>query len=119
MQRLSLSEEQVILLLWCRPGGTSIREIIGAPPAPIPPYTTLASTLPQLVGKGYARVEKRGRHNWFIPHLSGAAYAGTWLARFVTVHFAGSYTELVRFCVRQGQVSPQGPRELLDRLPTH
>jgi BlaI family penicillinase repressor len=119
MQRLSPSEERVANILWQWPGGASVSGIIGGLPTPLPPYTTLASTLQQLVSKGYARVEKRGRHKWFIPLLSGAEYASAWLARFVAVHFAGSYAELVRFCVRQGQLSQQELCEVLYQLSAH
>lgn len=105
--------------LWRWPGGASIKGIVATLAAPVPPYTTVASTLQQLVYKGYARVEKRGRHNWFSSHLSGPAYASAWLAQFVSVHFAGSYAELVRFCVRQGQLSQLELRELLHQLRIH
>lgn len=113
MQKLSQREEHVIALLWRWPEGVSVSEIIHALPAPVPPYTTVASTLQQLVGKGYARMEKRGRSNWFSPCLSGPEYASNWLARFVTEHFAGSYAELVCFCWRQGQVSQPELQEVL------
>lgn len=113
MQRLSRSEAHALELLWRSPEGVSVGRIIADLPAPAPPYTTVASTLQQLVGKGYAQVEKRGRSNWFSPRLSGPEYARNWLARFVTEHFAGSHAELVRFCWRQGQVSLPELREVL------
>ena len=119
MQKLTSSEERVAEALWRWPGGTRVSGIRAVLPAPLPPYTTLASTLRQLVCKGYARVEKRGRHNWFIPHLSATEYASARLARFVAVHFAGSCAELVRFCVRQGQLSAQDLSEVLHQLPAH
>ena len=119
MQRLSFREEQAVKILWQWPGGARVSDIRAASPLPLLPYTTLASTLRQLVSKGYVRVEKRGRYNWFIPHLSGAEYASAWLSRFIAVHFAGSYAELVRFCVRLGQLSQQDLKEVLHQLPAH
>lgn len=119
MQRLSQSEAHALELLWRWPDGVSVGRIITILPTPSPPYTTVASTLQQLVGKGYARVEKRGRSNWFRPLLSGSDYASLWLARFVTEHFAGSYVELVRFCWRQGQLGQPELREVLYQLRMH
>ncbi|SFQ79282.1 BlaI/MecI/CopY family transcriptional regulator [Hymenobacter arizonensis] len=113
MHRLSPPEEHVLACLWHWPEGASVTQLRNTLPAPVPPYTTVASTLQQLVGKGYARVDKRGRSHWFRPRLSAPEYARLWLARLVTAHFAGSYAELVRFCWQQGQVSAPELREVL------
>ncbi len=119
MQKLSQSERQVLECLWRWPDGASISAVTNTLPAPTPPYTTVASTLQQLVCKGFVRAEKRGRSNWFSPRLSGSEFASRWLAWFVMVHFAGSYTELIRFCLQQGQLSQQDLREVLHQVGIH
>jgi predicted transcriptional regulator len=112
MHRLSAFEEQILLALWEWPLGAVARQVSQQLPASLP-YTTMASALHQLVGKGYARCSKQGRHNWFVPSLSKEAYGAEQLAQLVATCFHGSYPQLLVACVRRELLTPAHVAEAL------
>lgn len=101
MQRLSQLEEHALWALGHYPTGGVVAQVRGHLSRPLP-YTTLASILHQLVHKGYARSDKRGRQHWFSACVNQEAYGRQQLTQLVANYFHGSYPALVACCVRHG-----------------
>jgi BlaI family penicillinase repressor len=117
MGRLSAFEEQVFFALWHWPLGAVTGQVRQQLPGPLP-YTTLASVLHQLVGKGYVQCSKRGRLNWFVPSLSKEAYGMGQLAQLVGTCFHGSYPQFLAACVRRELLLPAHVAETLSLVAT-
>jgi predicted transcriptional regulator len=82
---LTPREEQALTALWQCPLNATVEQVRVRLACPLP-YTTLASSLQQLVHKSHVARQKHHYWHWFTPCLSAQTY-GQQLARLVTAYF--------------------------------
>lgn len=118
MLPLSLPQENALSALWSCPDGAGVHEVRTQLLDPGLPYTTLASTLCQLVAKGYVHVRRLGRVDWFTPRITADEYSALRLTEVMEQYFHGSFPTVVALWVRQGRLSLAELQDLTVRLDT-
>ncbi|GAA4016392.1 BlaI/MecI/CopY family transcriptional regulator [Hymenobacter fastidiosus] len=112
MERLTQPEEEAMQVLW-QQGGGFIKDVLERLPAPVPPYTTLASTIRNLERKGYLRAEKLGNSYRFAPLIPAEDYRQKFMSTFVSDYFRNSYKELVSFFAKEEKISAAELQEII------
>ncbi|MFS8615644.1 MAG: BlaI/MecI/CopY family transcriptional regulator [Solitalea sp.] len=112
MQKLTLQEEEAMQVIWQRGGGV-IKDFLEQLKEPRPPYTTLASTVKNLVKKGYVTARKTGNTYWYEPAFPESEYKRTFMSGFVQDYFRNSYKELVTFFAKDEKISPDELKEII------
>lgn len=115
MEKLSLPEEQAMQAIW-QVGEGNVKSFLEKMPEPIPPYTTLASTVKNLEKKGYLRSRLIGNAYVYSPTISGEDYKKSYMKQFIQGYFDNSYKAMVNFFVEQDQLSKEELKEILDMI---
>ena len=79
---------------------------------PLPPYTTLASTIKNLEKKGYLSSRLIGNAYLYKPLITEEAYKKKFINKIVENYFSNSYKELVSFFVQQKKLSAKELKEI-------
>lgn len=112
MEKLTLQEEEAMLAVW-QVGKGFIKDFMDAMPEPVPPYTTLASTIKNLERKGYLKSEKFANAYRYSPKIKEAEYKKRFMSGFVTNYFQSSYKELVAFFAKDKKISADELKEII------
>lgn len=115
MEKLTFQEEQAMKAIW-QTGEGNVKMFLEKMEPPIPPYTTLASTVKNLEKKSYVTGRLTGNQYLYKPLLSEADYAKTFMNGFVKDYFDNSYKELVNFFVDQKKLSPKELKEIISLI---
>ena len=115
MEKLTPQEEQAIKALWQIKEG-SIKQLLETVEAPQPPYTTLASTVKNLVTKGYVQATAYGNSYIYTPLIKEKEYKKKFMQGFVADYFENSYTELVSFFVKEKKLSTEALLEIVKQI---
>lgn len=115
MQKLSLQEEEAMLLVWQNKGGF-VKDILEMMSEPKVPYTTLASTLKNLEKKGYLNAVKMGNSFRYEPIVKEDDYKKAFMGSFVSNYFKNSYKDLVAFFANDEKISPEELKEILEMI---
>ena len=115
MKTLTKAEEQVMQVLW-KLGGSFLREIVEAMPAPHPHQNTVATLLKILVEKEFVEVEVLGRHHRYSPLISKQDYSGRTIRQLTKNYFEGSYRNVVSHLVKENNISVRELEELLKQI---
>ncbi|WP_026997685.1 BlaI/MecI/CopY family transcriptional regulator [Flectobacillus major] len=115
MEKLTLQEEEAMLLLW-KNGGGFVKDILDEMEGEKPPYTTLASTIKNLEKKGFVKAVKFANANRYEPIISQEAYKSTFMNGFVGGYFKNSYKELVSFFAKEEKISAQELQEIIKMI---
>lgn len=83
---------------------------------PVPPYTTLASTIKNLEKKGYLSSRLQGNSYVYQPTVTEDEYKKMFMTGFIREYFNNSYKAMVNFFVEQEQLSREELKEILDLI---
>lgn len=105
LEKLTLQEEEAMQVIW-KTGEGNVKTFLGMLPGPVPPYTTLASTIKNLEKKGYLASRLVGNMYLYKPVISEEEYKKKFMHGFIRDYFENSYAELVTFFAREKKISP-------------
>jgi len=114
-EKLTRQEEEAMLAAW-KTGEGSVKAILENMEPPVPPYTTLASTIKNLEKKGYLISRLVGNTYLYSPAIPEEEYKKSFLTQVVKNHFDNSYKDLVAFFAEQKQISAKELKEILDMI---
>lgn len=115
MEKLTPQEEQAMQAIW-KTGEGIVKLFIENMEPPLPPYTTLASTIKNLEKKGYVSSRLIGNAYLYKPLISEEAYKKKFMNKVVESYFSNSYKELVNFFVQQKKLSAKELKEIIDMI---
>lgn len=114
---LTKAEMQIMNTLWSLPSqkGT-INELLERFKDKKPAYTTVATFMKILLNKSYVGFEKmKGTKTLcYYPLISKAQYSRLVLSEVKNDLFGGSFSSLVRFFIKEEEISEEELKELLD-----
>ncbi len=112
MEKLSIAEEQALQALW-ELKEANIKSILEQLQAPVPPYTTLASTVKNLEKKGYISSRLVGNMYLYRPSVTEDEYKKRFMGQFIKTYFDNSYKDLVNFFVHEKNLSKDELEEII------
>ena len=112
MEKLTVQEQDAMLAVW-KTGEGSVKSFMEAMAPPVPPYTTVASTIKNLEKKGYLRSRLVGNAYLYAPAISEEAYKQKFMGGVVKDYFENSYKELVSFFAQKNKISADELREII------
>ncbi|KAA0993010.1 BlaI/MecI/CopY family transcriptional regulator [Dyadobacter aurulentus] len=112
MEKLTQQEEDAMQAVW-KTGEGSIKSFMAVMSPPLPPYTTLASTVKNLEKKGYLLSRLIGNAYLYAPAISEEAYKQKFMGSVVKDYFENSYKELVSFFVEKNKISADELKEII------
>ncbi len=115
MEKLTPQEEQAMQAIW-KTGEGIVKLFMENMEPPLPPYTTLASTIKNLEKKGYISSRLIGNAFLYKPVVSEEAYKSKFMNNVVKSYFANSYKELVSFFVQQKKLSAKELKEIINMI---
>jgi BlaI family penicillinase repressor len=115
MEKLTPQEEQAMLAVW-KAGEGNVKAFIENMEEPLPPYTTLASTVKNLEKKKYLTSRLVGNAYLYKPAVSENEYKKKFLGGVVKDYFENSYKELVNFFVEQKKLSAGELKEIINLI---
>jgi BlaI family penicillinase repressor len=115
MEPLTPQESDAMQAVW-QVGEGNVKAFLEAMEEPLPPYTTLASTIKNLEKKGYVQSRMVGNSYLYQSAVSQAEYKKKFMGGVVKYYFDNSYKELVNFFVEQKKLSPQELKDIIDMI---
>jgi predicted transcriptional regulator len=115
MEKLTPQEEQAMQAVW-KTGEGNVKLFLENMEPPVPPYTTLASTIKNLEKKGYLQSRLLGNVYLYKPAFSAEEYKKKFLSGVVKNYFDNSYKELVAFFIDQKKLSAKELKEILNLI---
>ncbi len=110
--KLTAQEEQAMRAAW-KAGEANVKTILEHLAPPVPPYTTLASTLKNLEKKGWLISRPVGNMNLYSAAIKEADYTSQSITSMVRLHFDNSYKALVASFVEHQKISPKELKEII------
>lgn len=114
-EKLTTQEEEAMRAIW-NTGEGNIKTFMELMEEPVPPYTTLASTIKNLEKKGYLSSRLIGNVYLYKPLIEESEYKKQFLTNVVKHHFGNSYKDLVTFFAKQKKISPKELKEIIDMI---
>jgi predicted transcriptional regulator len=115
MKELTKAEEQIMQELW-KLGNTTVKCIIDELPEPKPAYNTVSTIVRILENKGFVDHEKLGKGYIYFPLVSKETYKRTFMKRFMSHYFEGSFKELVSFFAREDKMDIRQLEQLMNEV---
>lgn len=112
MEKLTIQEEDAMLAVW-KTGEANVKLFMEAMAPPVPPYTTVASTIKNLEKKGYLSSRMVGNAYLYAPAITEEAYKQKFVGNVVKDYFENSYKELVSFFAQKNKISADELREII------
>jgi BlaI family penicillinase repressor len=115
LEKLTPTEEQAMRAVW-KCGEANVKSFLENIEEPVPPYTTLASTIKNLEKKGYLSGKLYGNMFLYKPLVDENEYKKQSLTNMVKNHFDNSYKDLVAFFAEQKKISPKELKEVIEMI---
>lgn len=115
MEKLTPREEQAMQAVW-KTGEGIVKSFLENMEEPLPPYTTLASTIKNLEKKGFISSRMVGNAYLYKPIISEEAYKNKFMNNMVKSYFSNSYKEMVSFFIRQKKLTAKELREIITMI---
>ena len=112
MEKLTIQEQDAMLAIW-KTGEGNVKSFMEAMTPPVPPYTTVASTIKNLEKKGYLSSRLVGNAYLYAPAITEEAYKQKFMGNVVKDYFENSYKELVSFFAQKNKISADELREII------
>lgn len=112
MKKLTLQEEEAMLIIW-QTGDGIIKEYLDKYDDPKPPYTTLASIVKNLERKGFLSAKRFGNTYQYSPIVPEKEYKKRFLSAVVKDYFENSYKEMVSFFAKEEKISKEELEEII------
>lgn len=116
---LTRAEMDVMNILWSSGRGMTTHHILEQYPEPKPAYSTVATFMKILTTKGFVSHRKRengGKTFYYYPLVTREEYTRQVMREVKDSFFGGSGSSLVRFFVREDNISVEEIRELLEMI---
>jgi predicted transcriptional regulator len=104
MEKLTKSEEEIMLILW-KMGGGFVKEILENCPDPKPHYNTVSTQIKLLQDKGFVGYEAFGKTYRYFPRIAKEKYSRETVNPILKNYFNGSVSQLVSFFVKEKNIS--------------
>lgn len=91
----------------------NVKSILEQLSDPVPPYTTLASTVKNLEKKGFIASRLVGNMYLYRPSITEDDYKKKFMGQFIKAYFDNSYKELVNFFVSEKNLSKSELEEII------
>jgi BlaI family penicillinase repressor len=118
MKKLSHQEQQAMHAIWTAGPGV-INDFLRLLANPKPPYTTFASTVKKLEGKGLISGRKQGKAYCYTPAILENEYKQRFINGIVSEYFKNSYKELVTFFASENKISAAELEEVIKLTERH
>ena len=115
IDKLTLQEKQAMKAIW-QTGEGNVKMFLDKMETPLPPYTTLASTVKNLEKKNFVESRLVGNAYLYRPIVTEAEYTKKFMNGFVKDYFDNSYKELVNFFVDQKKLSSKELKEIINLI---
>ena len=115
LEKLTQQEEQAMRAVW-KCGEANVKSFLENIESPVPPYTTLASTIKNLEKKGYLSGKLYGNMYLYKPLVDEEAYKKQSLTNMVKNHFDNSYKDLVTFFAEEKKISSKELKEIIEMI---
>jgi BlaI family transcriptional regulator, penicillinase repressor len=115
VKALTKAEEQIMHALW-KTGPAFGKEIVEALPDPKPHYNTVATLLKILMEKGFVDFKAYGKSHQYFTLVSKDDYSRNTMKHFVKGYFAGSFSDMVSFFVKEKDISVNDLEQLLEQI---
>jgi predicted transcriptional regulator len=115
VKALTKAEEQIMHTLW-KTGPAFGKEIVDAMPDPKPHYNTVATLLKILIEKGFVDFKAFGKAHQYFTLISKDDYSRNTMKHFVKGYFAGSFSDMVSFFVKEKDISVNDLEQLLEQI---
>jgi len=115
MEKLTPQEEQAMQAIW-KTGQGIVKQFMENMEEPLPPYTTLASTIKNLEKKGYVSSHLKGNTYLYKAIISEEAYKSKFINNIVKSYFDNSFKELVNFFVQHKKVSAKELKDIINMI---
>lgn len=112
MQKLTRAEEEIMHVLW-KLKKAFLKDILDALPEPKPAQSTVSTILKILSGKEVIAYRAYGRNFEYYPLIEREAYLKFYMRQFVNHYFEGSFSGLMQFFHRSGDLNLKELNELL------
>ena len=112
MEKLTQQEEEAMQAVW-KIGTGNIKSFMAVLREPLPPYTTLASTVKNLEKKGFVKSTLIGNSHIYSPSITEEAYKQRFIGNVVKDYFENSYKEMVSFFVEKNKISMEELKEII------
>jgi len=112
---LTKAEEQIMQALW-KTGPAFVKELIDAMPEPKPHYNTVSTLVKILIEKGFVDYKAYGKSHQYFSLISKDDYSRNTMKHFVKGYFAGSFSEMVSFFVKEKDISVNELEQLLNQI---
>jgi predicted transcriptional regulator len=114
-EKMTIQEEAAMRAAW-KTGEANVKTLLENVEEPVPPYTTLASTVKNLEKKGYLGSRLLGNMYLYKPLVTEEEYKKQSLTYMVKHHFDNSYKDLVAFFADQKKISAKELKEIIDLI---
>ncbi len=115
MEKLSYQEEAAMQAIW-KNGSGVVKDFLLHHQEPVPPYTTLASTVKNLEKKGFLKSRKVGNVYEYTPLIDESTYALQHMQGVVHSYFDNSYKALVTSFVKGNKISAADLKEIISLI---
>ncbi len=115
MERLTIQEEEAMILIW-QTAPCFIKDILLLYPDPKPPYTTIASIVKNLERKKYVKAKHIGNIYQYSPLISEGEYKRTFMNGVVRNYFENSYKEMVSFFAKDQKLSANDLKDIINMI---
>lgn len=104
MKQLTKAEEQVMQILWELKQAV-VKDVVNGFYGDKPAYTTVATVLKVLEGKGFVESRKIGNTNLFSPSVTKTDYTRFQLGSLLKNYFNGSFPRMATFFAKENNLS--------------
>lgn len=118
MKSLTTAEEEIMQVLW-KLEKAFVKEVIAELPEPKPAYNTVSTIIRILEKKGFVDHEAFGKTFRYFPLTSKTAYQKQSTKTLLKSYFGNSFTNLVSFFAKEGELSKEELTELEKLLKKH
>ncbi len=115
MQKLTKTEEDIMLILWDLKQAF-VKDIIEQIPEPKPHYNTVSTMIKILQDKGFVDYEAFGKTYRYFPIVTKNQYSKSSVKTFLSGYFDGSAKQLVSFFVKEKNISIAELEKLVKEL---
>jgi BlaI family transcriptional regulator, penicillinase repressor len=115
LEKLTLQEEEAMQAVW-KTGEGNIKAFLENMEPPLPPYTTLASTIKNLEKKEYLESRLSGNTYLYSPLVSEELYKKSFMNGFIKDYFENSYKELVMFFAKEKKLNVKELKEIIELI---
>lgn len=115
MINLTKTEEQIMKYLWKLEKGY-MKDLVEAFPDPKPAYTTIATILTRMIGKGYVGFTQHGKVREYFPKLKKAGYFKDHVNQLIKNFFDDSTAQFASFFTSKADLSVEELEELKELI---